>query len=167
MEEQTSSQKRPIRVYITPIKDGVKADLNGKLVYKKTEAEIWDLIAGEFGETPCLVHRRPPILAETMPLEVDTLANGADRFDTVPSTLDKINPHMEKTETEPQPQSGKTEIQFQTGIGGCSFKFDRQLDQIAFLDKEIPMIINLFVNHLSQRLQASKEGEKPEQEEAA
>ena len=70
-----------------------------------------------------------------------------------------------RTEAEKQPESGKTEIQFQTGIGGCSFKFDRQLDQIAFLDKEVPMIINLFVNHLAQRLEASKLEVKPEQEE--
>lgn len=135
--EDITAEDRPIRVYITPIADGVKADLNGELEYRKTETEIWDLIAEKFGDSSCLVTRRPPLTAESMPV-----ANGKDL---------NINPHMPIPE-QAEPKQNKTEVKFQSGVGGCSFKFEKPLDTIAFLDSEIPMIAGLFINHLAQSL---------------
>ena len=160
--ERPTEETRPVRIYITPITGGVKADINGDLIYRRTEGQIWDFIAAQYNDRPSMVTRRPPLLAECMP----PIANGEDRYDTIPSSLAaKINPHMAKSErddiSEPPPEqpqpAGKTEVKFNSGIGGCSLTFATPLEQIAFLDAEVPTIINVFINHLAQRLEASKQ----------
>lgn len=159
MERPNPQDTRPVRIYLTPITGGVKADINGDLIYRKTEGEVWDFIAAQYDDRPSMVTRRPPLLAECMP----PVANGEDRYDTIPSSLAaKINPHMgsipEAKEAPEQPKpAGKTEVKFNSGVGGCSLTFASPLESIAFLDSEVPTIINVFINHLASRLEASKQ----------
>lgn len=176
MERPNPEETRPVRIYITPITGGVKADINGDLIYRKTEGQIWDFIAAQYDDRPSMVTRRPPLLAECMP----PVANGEDRYDTIPSSLAaKINPHMKEltasnevpmpppskqapaAQEQPQP-AGKTEVKFNSGVGGCSLTFATPLEQIAFLDTEVPTIITVFINHLASRLEASKAVPEPE-----